>query len=264
MHINRIDPDITILADHLEVPGIGHLAVNAFVVHASEPVVIDTGLSLPDRCFLDALGSVIEPESVEWVWLTHPDHDHTGGLFDLLDVAPRARVVTTFQGVGIMSTYRPLPMDRVYLLNPGQTLDVGDRRLTAFRPPLFDNPATTGLYDERSGACFSSDCFGGPMPTAQLATAPDAAELAPADLRAGQILWATIDSPWVHHVDPAKYAAALSSLRTIDPTMILSTHLPPAFGRTGEFLDTLALAPDADAFVGPDQAALDTMLAGRT
>jgi hypothetical protein len=59
-----------------------------------------------------------------------------------------------------MSLAAPLPMDRVYLINPGQTIDVGDRTLTVVRPPAFDNPITTGLRDERSGIFFSSDCFG--------------------------------------------------------------------------------------------------------
>jgi len=44
MHIHRLAGDISVLNDHLEVPGIGFLPVNAFVLHAAEPVVVDTGL----------------------------------------------------------------------------------------------------------------------------------------------------------------------------------------------------------------------------
>jgi ODP family beta lactamase len=260
--INRIGRDVSILADQLEVPGIGFIPVNAFVLHAAEPVVVDTGLSLPDRGFMDALGSLINPADVEWIWITHPDRDHTGALFDLLAAAPRARVITTFMGVGIMSTHQPLPMNRVYLLNPGQSIDVGDRRLTAFRPPLFDNPSTTGFYDEQTGACFSSDCFGAPMPSAELATCPDVGYVQAEDLRTAQLLWATVDSPWVHTVDQAKYLDSCTTLQAADPTLILSTHLPPAVGRTPEFLDMLAAAPGADPFIGPDQAALEHLLAG--
>lgn len=261
MRINRIARDITVLADELEVPGIGHLPVNAYVLHAAEPVVVDTGLSLPDRGFMAALASVLDPADVEWIWLTHPDRDHTGSLFDLLDAAPNARLLTTFAAVGIMSCERPIPMDRVYLLNPGQSLDVGDRRLTAFRPPLFDNPSTAGCYDERSNTCFTSDCFGAPMPTAELAVADDVGYSPHAAVRAAQHLWATVDSPWVHVVDEAKYLDTVSTLRTLGPQRILSTHLPPANGRTPEYLDMLATAPHANPFVGPDQAGLEQMLA---
>lgn len=262
MPVHRVRSDISVLNDSLEVPGIGHLPVNSFVLHASQPVVIDTGLGLPDRDFLEAVGSVVDPADVRWIWLTHPDRDHTGGIFALLDAAPRARVVTTFLSVGIMSCERPLPLDRLYLLNPGQRLDVGDRTLTGFRPPLFDNPATVALFDDRSGVCFSSDCFGGPMPSVELALADDVGAMGAEPLRDTQLLWATVDSPWVRTVDVRKYLDTFQLLRDRQPELVLSTHLPPAPGITGAMIDTLGSAAGESAFVGPDQAALEQMLAG--
>ncbi|HCT76121.1 MAG TPA: MBL fold metallo-hydrolase [Micromonosporaceae bacterium] len=261
MDIHRIGRDISVLNDQLPVPGIGFLPVNAFVLRAKEPVVIDTGLSIPETGFMDALGSVIDPKDVRWIWLTHPDRDHTGAIFDLLEAAPQARVITTFIGAGIMSTERPLPLDRVYLLNPGQSLDVGDRTLFAFRPPLYDSPATVGFYDDRSRACISSDCFGAVMPSAELAGAGDVGSVPRDQLRNGQLLWAVLDSPWVHNIDTNKYLGTVQPLREMDPETILSTHLPPALGQTAAFLEMLALAPQADPFVGPDQKALEELLA---
>ena len=55
----------------------------------------------------------------------------------------------------------------------GQSLDVGDRTLSAFRPPLFDSPTTTGFIDSKSGSMFTSDCFGAPMPSLDLAVGGD-------------------------------------------------------------------------------------------
>lgn len=262
MPVHQIRPDVTVLSDSLEVPGIGHLPVNAFVLHAAQPVVVDTGLGLPDRDFLRTLDSVLDPADVRWIWLTHPDRDHTGGIFDLLDAAPKARVVTMFLSAGIMSCERPLPMDRLYLLNPGQSLDVGDRTLTGFRPPLYDNPATVGFFDDLSGVCFSSDCFGGPMPRAELAEAPDVREIGAEDLRTAQLLWATVDSPWVQNVDTRQYLGTFSTLRDREPPLVLSAHLPPAPGITGQMVGTLGSAAGAAPFVGPDQQALERMLAG--
>jgi glyoxylase-like metal-dependent hydrolase (beta-lactamase superfamily II) len=256
----RATPDVTVLSDHTEVPGLGFLPVNAFVLHAAEPVVIDTGLGLPGTGFLDCLGSVMDPADVRWIWLTHPDRDHTGALFELLEVAPNATLVTTFVAVGIMSCERRLPLNRIRLVNPGETLDVGDRTLTAFRPPLFDNPATVAFYEDKNGACFSSDCFGAPLASAVLATGDDAGAVPDADLRAGQLLWASVDSPWVHSVDEATFGRTVDSIRTLDPSAIFSTHLPPAVGRTNQLVETLLLAPTVAPFVGPNQQALEQLL----
>jgi glyoxylase-like metal-dependent hydrolase (beta-lactamase superfamily II) len=260
MRTHRIG-DVTVLSDQLEVPGLGFLPVNAFVLHAREPVVIDTGLSLPDRDFMAVLRAVIDPATVRWIWLTHPDRDHTGGLVDLLEAAPQARLVTTFLAAGIMSCERPLPLDRLHLLNPGQHLDVGDRTLHAFRPPLFDSPATVGFYDDGSRSCFSSDCFGAPLATSELAATADVRD-APADqLRSAQLLWATIDSPWVHAVDTGRYMQTVRSMPILDADAVFSTHLPPAIGLNEQLAAMLAAAPGADPFIGPDQQALQEMLA---
>jgi glyoxylase-like metal-dependent hydrolase (beta-lactamase superfamily II) len=262
MQIHRFGHDVSVLNDQAEVPGLGFLPVNAFVIHAEQPLVVDTGLSTPDTGFMDALGSVVDPADVKWIWLTHPDRDHTGGLFELLEAAPQARVITTFIGVGIMSTERPLPLDRVYLLNPGQSLSLGDRTITAVRPPLFDSPATVGFFDDRSRTLVASDCFGAPLHTSELAGASDVSDVPADDLRSGQLLWAAIDSPWVHTTDTNRYQATVEPLRAMDPDLILSSHLPPATrSRTAELMDMLLAAPGAEPFVGPDQRALEELLA---
>lgn len=262
MDTHRISPDVTVLSDgDTAIPGIGFLPVNSFVLHADQPVVVDTGLSTPDKDFVSALAGVIDPADVRWIWITHPDRDHTGGLWSLLEAAPNARIVTTFIGLGIMSCEWLIPMDRVYLLNPGQQLDVGDRTLTGYRPPLFDNPATVGFQESRNGTFFSSDCFGAPMSSAELACSPDVRAVPAEELRGSQLLWAAIDSPWVHNVDVAKYAATVDVIRALDPSAILSTHLPPAIGLNDTLFDVLEEAPSGPEFVGPDQQALEAMLA---
>jgi flavorubredoxin len=261
MEVHRINPDVSVLADSAEVPGIGHLPVNAFVLHAEQPVVVDTGLSTPDKDFVADLSRVVDPADVRWIWITHPDRDHTGGLWDLLEAAPDAKVVTTFIGVGIMSTQWEMPLHRMCFVNPGESLDVGDRVLTGHRPPLFDNPATVGFLDQKSGAFFSSDCFGAPAPAAELATAPDVRAIAPDDLRHAQLLWAAIDSPWVQWVDRTLYEPNVAAIRDLDPAGIFSAHLPPAVGLNEQLVGALLEAPDAPSFVGPDQAALESLLA---
>jgi len=254
--------DVVVLADSIDVPGLGHLPVNSYLLRAPEPVLVDTGLPTSRADFLDHLWSACDPADLRWIWLTHPDRDHTGSLLQVLDAAPQARLVTTFLGMGILSIEHRIPVNRVYLLNPGQALDVGDRSLRAFRPPLYDSPATTGLVDERSGACFTSDCFGGPMASPDVAMADDVAEAAPGDLAAAQRLWATVDSPWVADVDRSAYARSVAELAAHGLDLVLSTHLPPARGRREQLLSVLADAPDQPPFTGPDQAALEAMLQG--
>lgn len=252
-------PGVEVLTSAFPVPGLGFVPINAFVLRGTEPVLVDTGAGVEADEFMRALRTVIDPGELRWIWLTHPDADHIGSLHTLLAENPGIRVITTFLGVGIMSLSAPLPMDRVHLVNPGQQITVGDRTLTAVKPPAFDNPATTGFQDETSGILFTSDCFG-----ALLAEVPrDAAELSDDELRQGQVFWATVDAPWLHKVDAGAFGRELDGVRDRKPTMVLSSHLPPADGGlTDRLLASLAAVPAAPPFVGPDQAALEQMLQG--
>jgi Metallo-beta-lactamase superfamily len=251
---------IDVLTSTFPVPGFGVVPINAFVLHGPEPVLVDTGPVVEREEFMAALGSVIDPADLRWIWLTHTDFDHIGSLPMLLDENPHLRVITSFLGVGIMGlSSTPLPMDRVHLLNPGQTVTLGDHRLTAVKPPLYDNPITTGFVDDRTGVFFSSDCFG-----ALLSAVPEnAGDLDLDELRTGQVRWATIDSSWIHEVDRSVFGRTLDEIGTIEPSMVCSSHLPPAPGAMLDvFLGSLAMVPDAERFVGPDQADLEVMIAG--
>ncbi len=253
----KVAPDIEVLTSDFPIPGYGLVPINAFVIKGSEPVLVDTGAVIQSGEFMSALRSVIDPADLKWIWLTHTDFDHMGSLHQLLAENPKLRVITTFLGVGIMSLSTPLPLDRVCLVNPGEKITLGNRTLTAVKPPVFDNPSTTGFYDDKSGVFFSSDCFG-----ALLSAVPrNAAELSDADLRDGQVFWATVDSPWLHKADRSVLAKELDGIRKMAPKMVLSSHLPPAPGHmTERLLASLAAAPGAQPFVGPNQAALEQML----
>lgn len=258
MKTYKAAPDVHVITSSFPIPGFGQLAVNAFVIKGSEPVLVDTGSVIESDQFMQTLKSVIDPSELRWIWLTHTDFDHMGSLSRLLTENPQIRVITSFLGAGIMNLAAPIPIDRIYAINPGQKIKVGDRTLVAVRPPVFDNPSTLGLLDEVSGAFFSSDCFGGLLPEV-----PEDATLVPEQvLREGQGLWAIIESPWLHKVDRSNLMDELDKLRVMAPSMILSSHLPAAPRElTEQMLETIALAPLAHPFVAPDQMAIEQMLA---
>jgi flavorubredoxin len=255
-------PGVDVITTTADIPGLGCLAINAFVLHGTEPILVDTGTVAGRDDFMTVLATVINPSQLRWIWLTHTDFDHIGSLAALLELNPDVRVITSFLGVGIMGlSSTPLPMDRVHLVNAGHTVTLGDRRLLAVKPPLYDNPITAGFVDDRTGILFSSDCFGALLP----AIPEHAAELDTEVLQRGQVRWATIDSAWAHDVDRATFRRALADIRALQPTMVCSSHLPPSPGSMLDlFLDSVAMVPNADRFTGPGQAELEAMLAGLT
>jgi len=248
----RVGPDTDLLPAYVPLPGLGVLPVNAYVVHAAQPVLIDTGIAALQDGFMRALRKLIDPAALKWIWLTHADADHVGSLRAVLAAAPNARIVTNYLGVGKLGLLQ-FPPERCYFLNPGQALDVGDRRLLAQRPPVYDAPETMAAYDTRTGHLFSSDCFGAVMQEPD----EDAAAVAPAALHEGLSLWARIDAPWLAQIGRDQLAAASRPLRDLRPRLLLGSHLPPAAGLDERLYAGLVAAQAAEPFVGPDQAAIE-------
>lgn len=249
--------DVHVLPTHLPIPGAGMLPINAFVLHAEEPVLVDTGLGVESDEFVDALASVIDPTTIRWLWLTHDDADHTGSVQRIMELAPHARLVCHGLTAMRMSSWWPVPLDRVHAIRPGDRLSVGDRTLRAVAPPLFDNPMSTGFLDEATGALFSVDSFGAILPEPT-----ERADEVPAEALAGGMAgWALIDSPWTRYADQGRFDGALDAVRSLDPAAIFSSHLPAATGSSLDgFVQVLSQLPDAPPVLGPSAEEFAAML----
>ena len=255
-------PDVHVLPTNLPLPGAGVvLPVNAYVLLADEPVLIDSGIGVDSDDFMDALASIVDPKALRWVWLTHDDADHTGSIRRVLEAAPQARLVTHALSAMRMATWWPVPFERVHAIRPGDRIPVGDRTLRAVAPPLFDSPLSIGLVDEATGSFFSVDSFGALLPEAT----EDAAEVPHAALAGGMVAWSTTDSPWTQLVDRQKFGQVLDRVRRLQPTRIFSSHLPAASGMSLErFLQVLESLPDAEPAVPPSHEEFQQMLAAMT
>ena len=250
-------PDVHVLPANLPLPGVGVLPINAYVLLAEEPVVIDTGLGIFREQFFDALTSIVHPRDIRWLWLTHDDADHTGSIQQVLEAAPNARLVTHGMSALRMSSWWPVPLDRVHAIRVGDRLPVGDRTLRAVAPPLFDNPMSTGVLDEATGSLFSVDSFGALLPE----PTEDAAQVPHDALAGGMRAWATVDSPWAHIVDRERFGRVLDGVRGLQPTRIFSSHLPAASGTSLErFLEILESVPDAEPAAAPSHEEFALML----
>lgn len=254
-------PDVHVLPHNLPLPGVGVLPVNAYVLLAEEPVLVDTGLAADSGDFIDALTSIVDPKTLRWVWLTHDDADHTGNIQRVFELAPHARLATPAFSALRMASWWPVPLDRVHAIRAGDRLPVGDRTLRAVAPPVYDNPMSTGLLDEATGTLFSVDSFGALLPE----PAQDAADVPEDALTGGMLAWATSDSPWAHLVDRRRFAEVLDGVRRLQPTRILSSHLPAASGTSTErFLQVLESVPDAEPAVAPGHEEFAQMVAAMT
>ena len=65
------------------------------------------------RAVARSVFSLVEPEDVRWVFLSHDDGDHMGNLHELLELRPNATSVTNFFVHKRQTLERPLPVTRM-------------------------------------------------------------------------------------------------------------------------------------------------------
>ena len=133
------------------------------VIRGAEPVVVDTGMAENREQYLADVFSLVEPEDIRWVFISHDDVDHTGNLNALMELAPNATLVVNWFMAERMGASLEVPPTRQRWVGDGERIDVGDRTLLAVRPPIFDSPTTRGLFDPTTGVYWASDSFATPM-----------------------------------------------------------------------------------------------------
>ena len=254
----RVADETYALPMSFPIPGVGLLNIAPLVIRGKQPLLVDTGPPVFREEYLAAVFSLVEPEEVRWIFLSHDDRDHSGNLMPLLARCPNARLLTTFVGIGRMGEEWTVPPERATLLNDGESYDIGDRTITAVRPPFFDCPGTRGLWDAKTRMYYSVDAFGAPtpFPCEEVGDVPkDAYEM-------GFNWFNRINHPWHEFTDPAKIAGAVERIRRLEPSLIVSYHGPVARQRTDQLCDMLAAVPHMDPLPLPTQADLEAMLAG--
>jgi len=235
-----------------------YLGVHSLVIRGAEPVIVDTGCSLVRDAWAAQVFSLVEPEDVKWVFLSHDDHDHVGNVEYVMEMCPNATVVASFSIAGRLGGDVELPIDRMRWVDAGGSFAAGDRTFSLVRPPIFDAPTTRALHDSATGVMWAADAFGSLFPAAVY----DLADMPPDLYDASFALMNGWNTPWLEWVDVERFTAHVEQSRALAPEVIVSAHGPVLRGREIDdaFRRTLALAAQPIAPT-PGQETLDQLLA---
>ena len=199
--------------------------LNSMVIRSAEPVVVDTGMGIHRETWFEDVFSLVAPAEVRWIFVTHIDTDHAGNLVEAMARCPGAMMVTS-QGESFRaSASLGIPMERMRMVEAGESFDVGDRVLSASRPPVYDSPYTRALHDPSTGVYYAADAFCAPMPEGVVDWSDDIT--APLWARGMASFHHHTVCPWIAMVDPARFRAEVDKVARLDPQVIVSAHAPP-------------------------------------
>ena len=245
----EVAPDTFVL--HSVQPALGQplfVYLNSLVIRGAEPMIVDTGTIANRAQWLEDVFSLVEPEDVKWIFLSHDDVDHTGNLDETLSACPNAKIVCSWAMIERHTNCFNFPIDRCRWVTDGESLDIGDRTILALRPPVYDSPTTRGLFDPTTGVYWAVDTFATPLPDPQMGVA----DLDNEFWQFGMALFALgAVSPWLSMVDETKYGDYVDGVQNLDITTIASCHSPVI---EGEYIER-AFARARTAVVAADGTA---------
>jgi flavorubredoxin len=219
----RIAPDTYLIRSMFgEGEGAVSVYVNSMVIAGREPIVVDTGTVVNREDWMADVFSIVEPEDIRYVFLSHDDHDHVGNLVPLLQAAPQATLITTWFSLERMAGDVHIPLERVRWVNDGESFDAGGRTLAVVRPPLYDAPTTRGLYDPASGVYWAVDTYGTTVPSAT----DDVGDLDPNFWDEQFLGFNRMNSPWQAIVDPNLFGREVERVERLGATVLASAHGP--------------------------------------
>ena len=220
----KIAPDTYVIHSVQEALGQPlFIYLNSMVILGREPMIVDTGTIANREQWLQDAFSLVAPDDVRWIYISHDDVDHTGNLEQAMEACPNARLVCNWAMVERHTNCFDFPLERCQWVMDGESLDIGDRTLVALRPPVYDSPTTRGLFDPTTGVYWSVDTFATPL----LDPAMGVGDLEPEFWEFGMSLFALgAVSPWLSLVDPKKYATYVDRVQRLDITTIAGCHTP--------------------------------------
>ncbi|WP_214366143.1 MBL fold metallo-hydrolase [Pseudonocardia sp. H11422] len=237
--------------------------LNSMVIQGAEPVIVDTGSARNREAWLQDVFGLVDPQDVRWVFLTHDDSDHTGNLSQVMDACPNATLVCSWTIVERFANAYDFDLSRCRWVNDGESFDAGDRTLVAVRPPVYDSPATRGLFDTSTGVYWAADAFASPVPGGPGGSpVDDVADLDPEAWWGGMVMFGLHAlSPWLSMVQKRKYAQSVRQVRAHGMATIASGHSAVISGASvGQAFDMLGNLAGAQPPPCPDQAVLEMML----
>ncbi len=231
--------------------------MNSLVIRGREPVIVDTGSPTDRDGWRANVSSVVDLDGVRWIFLSHDDRDHSGNLLAALEACPNATLLTTWFSVGRMFEEWATPLDRCRFVNDGNVLDIGDRRVVAIRPPVFDNPTSRALFDEKTGVLWSVDTFASPVATPMADAADHEGEV----FREGQLLGSRLVAAWHPWLDEAKYCAHVQKVQDLPIEVIAGCHTPAIRGQMIDVaFDYLRQLPAIEPWTEFTQAYLESWM----
>jgi len=133
---------------------------NAYLIKGQKKTaLIDTVDPTKEDDLLDNLDD-LEIEHLDYIVVNHAEQDHSGAIPLMLELYPKAKIVTNEKCKNILIEHLLVKEDRIITVSDNDTLSLGGKTLRFIFAPWVHWPETMLTYLEEDKILFSCDLFG--------------------------------------------------------------------------------------------------------
>lgn len=189
---------------------------NSYLIRGSEKTaLIDTvDLKKEEELIVNLIKLGID--QIDYIIINHAEQDHAGSLPMVLEMYPRAKVVTNEKCRDLLVALLQIPKESVMVIKDGETLSLGNKTLKFLLTPWTHWPETQVTFLVEDRILFPCDLFGFHQATSELYITNEAEAY-----RSAKRYFAEIMMPFRNSIK-----GYIPKVRDLDPVMIAPSHGP--------------------------------------
>ena len=138
----------------------GGIAYNSYFIKDRKSVLIDTVKAQYMNEFIDKIKNLAGSSGIDYLVINHMEPDHSGAIAVLREIFPDIIIVGNKKTMEFLNGFYGIT-DNVHVVSDGDTLKLGEHKLSFFLTPMVHWPETMMTFEENSGVLFTGDAFGG-------------------------------------------------------------------------------------------------------
>lgn len=132
---------------------------NSYLIQDKKTALIDTVKAPFTEEFILHITSLIDPERIDFIVVSHTEPDHSGALLKLLRLAGNAKIITSQSGGNLLRNITNTPLD-ILCIKEHETINLGRYDLTFISTPYLHWPDAFVTHIEQEKMIFTCDIFG--------------------------------------------------------------------------------------------------------
>ncbi len=137
------------------------VSYNSYLIKDTRSALIDTIEYGSNDNYLNKIEELLGGNRLDYLIVNHMEPDHSSMIECVLHRFPEVRIVGNAQTQKILNHYFNIPDESLLIVKDGETLDLGEHKLSFHFIPWVHWPETMVTYDQTTCTLFSCDAFGG-------------------------------------------------------------------------------------------------------